>query len=252
MPPHRFGSTSPGILPIPNSPIIKNNDPANYIKCSNYPIPYQATIAVEGTNIHDISSWDISITNQNVKVKFEWSILDDPKQSTVNIFPKAVLNSISQYNLTLPTWSISYSSKKLSLKCEWKYASNNPQTNTTSQPYTPITPNTRSPKSFYKSPNDSGYMSSTANSFLNSSTPYLSPHHNKTPKHDIYRPPFKQPVFPPYTPNNSTPPITTPDTPGQHNPPPVLPIHPSTCPPTQEPPKTQEPPLTHQSSSSND
>ncbi|CAB4040446.1 Hypothetical predicted protein, partial [Paramuricea clavata] len=110
--------------------------------------------------------------------------------------PKAVVNSISSYNLVQPTWSTSYSSKKFSLKCDWKLLSstNSPSTYSTYLPN--LTPTIKNLS------NDSGYMSHiNSQSFLNASTPYHTPYPVHSPRHDVYRPRFKQPVFYPGTPS---------------------------------------------------
>ncbi len=177
-------NVSAGLLPTPTSPIIKSDNPEDYIKSSNYPIPYQAMIAVEGANTHELLTWDINVTTQNVKVKIEWSVLDGSTSVKSDSIPKTVINSISLYNLTQPSWSTSYSTKRFSFKCDWKLVSTKPTLNNSFSPSTP---------SNFKSPNDSGYISNTSKS-LNTSTPY-TPSHNRSHRHDVYKPPFKQPVF---------------------------------------------------------
>ena len=172
------------MIPTPASPIIKSVNPEDYIKSSNYPIPYQAMIAVEGANTHELLTWDINVTTQNVKVKIEWSVLDGSTSVKSDSIPKTVINSISLYNLTQPSWSTSYSTKKFSFKCDWKLVSTKSTFNNSFCPSTPLNS---------KSPNDSGYISNTSKS-LNTSTPY-TPSHNRSHRHDVYKPPFKQPVF---------------------------------------------------------
>lgn len=189
-------NASTGLLPTPTCPTIKSNNPNDFIKGSFYPIPYQAIIAVEGAKTHELLTWDINVTSQSVKVKMEWSVVDGSTLVKSDSIPKAVVNSISTYNLIQPAWSTSYSSKKFSLKCDWKLISstNSPSTNNTYYPNLTPTINNLS--------NDSGYMShNNSQSFLNASTPYHTPYPVKFPRHDVYRPRFKQPVFYPDTPS---------------------------------------------------
>jgi hypothetical protein len=95
-------NASTGLLPTPTCPTIKSNNPNDFIKGSFYPIPYQAIIAIEGAKTHELLTWDINVTSQSVKVKMEWSVLDGSTLVKSDSIPKAVVNSISTYNLIQP------------------------------------------------------------------------------------------------------------------------------------------------------
>ena len=178
-----------GILPTPNSPGIQNGDISSYIKRSYYPIPYQAIIALENCDIHELLSWDINVSIKSIKIKVEWSTA---KNNGSIKLPKAVYNSIASYNLTQPTWSSSFNNQTLSFKVEWKIA--DPKENTNSTPnqvpatayssrlygpppgFLPNTPN-------YKH-NDSGYgspLTYTSTPAARLFSPYM--------RHDVYRTP---------------------------------------------------------------
>ena len=186
---------SPGILPTPRSPIIKDGVPASYIKQSYYPIPYPAIIAIENSNIHEVISWDINVNHKSIKIKVDWALAKD-KMETKSIFPKSVYDSISSYNINQPTWSSSCSRDKLSLKVEWKIS--NPNPSNTSKISTPSLKPSPIPGHLFTTPkhntmNDSGYGSPIFSSphRVNVSTPagrlfFPSPNH-KTNRHDVYR-----------------------------------------------------------------
>lgn len=174
-------NASTGLLPTPTCPTIKSNNPNDFIKGSFYPIPYQAIIAIEGAKTHELLTWDINVTSQSVKVKMEWSVLDGSTLVKSDSIPKAVVNSISTYNLIQPAWSTSYCSKKFSFKCDWKLISstNSPSTNNTYYPN--LTP------TIMNLSNDSGYMShNISQSFLNASTPYHTPYPANPPPGMMY------------------------------------------------------------------
>ena len=78
-----------GILPMPNSPAIKNNDFSSYIKRSYFAITYQAIIALEHCDIHELLSWDINVSIKTIKIKVEWSTT---KGHGIELLPKAVYN----------------------------------------------------------------------------------------------------------------------------------------------------------------
>ncbi|CAB4034136.1 Hypothetical predicted protein [Paramuricea clavata] len=182
-----FSPKSPGLLPNPNSPIIKSSNMDNYIKSSHFPIPYQAVMVVEScSSIVDISSCDGTR-----------SMSKDP-------FPKAVIKAISSYNLSQPSWSTSYSNKKLLLRVEWKItAPNDPKSDSKSYAYSPALNPLSTP--FQSSSNasnteDSGYKSFDSNARYNvnksriySNSPmqntklFRSPS-NRSERHDVYRP----------------------------------------------------------------
>jgi hypothetical protein len=86
-------------------------------------------------------------------------------------FPKAVIKAISSYNLSQPSWSTSYSNKKLLLRAEWKItATNDP--NSDSKPYA-HSPSLNPPSTPFQSPSnasnieDSGYKSFDSNTHYN-------------------------------------------------------------------------------------
>ncbi len=188
-----------GILPIPKSPIIKDGAPSSYIKPSYYPIPYQAIIAIENCDIHEVLSWDISVNVKSIKIKVDWSLAID-NNGTTDLFPKAVYDSISSYDIGKPIWSSSFSSNKLSLKVEWKII--DPNTSNTSHviPPSPIPYNGHLPGHSFITPghksnvnDDSGYGSPNISRthHFNISTPatkliFPSPKRN-IGRHDVYR-----------------------------------------------------------------
>ena len=186
-----------GILLTPKTPSIKNGAPASYVKPSYYPLPYQAVIAIENCDIHEVLSWDINVNTKGIKIKIEWSLEKD-NNGTTDILPKAIYNSISSYNLCQPSWSSSFTTNKLSLKVEWKINQPN-STNNIQQvnPASPTHPHGYSPGSSFNSPpsrmDDSGYGSPITPNFNQShfSSPatrlYFSPPRKYSPKHDVYR-----------------------------------------------------------------
>ena len=179
-----------GILPIPRSPGIKNGVPADYIKPSYYPIPYQAVIAIENCNIHQLLSWDINVAVKSIKIKLEWSLANSSSNTPISPIPKSVCNSISSYNLGFPSWSSSFANGKLSLKVEWKIIDVKPV------PVIPNTPSNHLPAHSFTTPhkashlNDSGYGSP----ILNTSTPATRLFNSPSPvkrRHDVYKSPPK-------------------------------------------------------------
>ena len=185
-----------GILPIPKSPIIKDGAPTSYIKPSYYPIPYQATIAIENCDIHEVLSWDISVNVKSIKIKVDWSLAKD-NNGTTDLFPKAVYNSISSYNIGKPIWSSSFSNSKLSLKVEWKIIDPNTSNTPHVIPLSPIPYNDHLPGHSFITPghlnDDSRYGSPNISRthHFNVSTPaakliFPSPKRN-IGRHDVYR-----------------------------------------------------------------
>jgi hypothetical protein len=189
-----------GILPFPKSPTIKNGVPASYIKQSYFPIPYQAIIAIESCNISDVLSWDINVSTKSIKVRIEWSMSND--NSSNEMFPKAIYNSISSYHLVHPTWSSSCSNNKLNLKVEWKIKDPNitdpqqlppsPSQTVLSQPNyypSPIASSFHTPGYIpYSNNSDSGYGSSNfPRSRLPASRLDFSSPTKISGRHDIYR-----------------------------------------------------------------
>lgn len=187
-----------GLLPTPNSSAISSKDPAAFVGQSYYPIPHQAIIAIENANIHEITSWDIQVTTQSVKIKIEWSttMVSSATANAENI-PKAVINSISTYNLIQPVWSISFS-KNLSLKCEWKLLNvNSKGTHPYNPVYKPVVNQYVSPPAINVQTgiNDSGYSSFHQSPALNYSTPFTQSRYPNRRRFEVYKP--KQPVFSP-------------------------------------------------------
>ena len=184
-----------GILPTPNSPGIKNGDISSYIKRSYYPIPYQAIIALENCDIHELLSWDINVSVKSIKIKVEWSTAKS--NGNIELLPKAVYNSIASYNLTQPTWSSSFNNQSLSLKVEWKIA--DPKQNINSTPnQVPVTVYPGSPR-LYAPP--SGFPPNTPN-YKHNDSGYASSPYTSTPtarsfpfRHDVYRTPPIPPVI---------------------------------------------------------
>jgi hypothetical protein len=257
-----------GILPFPKSPTIKNGVPASYIKQSYFPIPYQAIIAIESCNISDVLSWDINVSTKSIKVRIEWSMSND--NSSNEMFPKAIYNSISSYHLVHPTWSSSCSNNKLNLKVEWKIKDPNttdPQQFSPSPSQTvlsqtnyypsPIAPSFHTPGYIpYSNNSDSGYGSPNfPRSRLPASRLDFSSPTKISGRHDIYRSsPIKS--------HHQTSPIheskvDTDSSNSKRLPKPVIPIPPSPPLPSSststDPPKSRSPhiPITPPSSSTN-
>ncbi len=67
-------SSKAGLLPTPNSTKIHSKNPNDYIKTSNYPIPFQAVNIVESFNINCQPTWDISVASKLVKFRAEKGI----------------------------------------------------------------------------------------------------------------------------------------------------------------------------------
>ncbi|CAB4045445.1 Hypothetical predicted protein [Paramuricea clavata] len=176
-----------GLLPTPNVSQLKSPVMSDYVKNSYYPIPFQIVNIIESCNVSETASWNINVMAKNIKFNIEWNI--GQSNCNIDIFPKAVVSTISTYNVEQPVWSTSFANQKLSLKIEWKLTSTN-QNTCRSAVATPV--NT----TFHRVFPDSGYHSglttpytSTApvNSRYNSSLPrtklFDSPR-----KHDVYRP----------------------------------------------------------------
>ncbi|CAB4044704.1 Hypothetical predicted protein [Paramuricea clavata] len=200
-----FSPKSPGLLPTPNSPIIKSSNMDNYIKSSCVPIPYQAVMVAEScSSIVDISSWDINVSTKSLKIKFEWATGDGTRSMSKDPFPKAVIKAISSYNLSQPSWSTSYSNKKLLLHVEWKItAPNDPKSDSKSYAYSPSLNPLSTPfqsSSIASNIEDSGYKSFDSNMrynvnksriYSNSPVPNTKLFHspsNCSDRHDVYRP----------------------------------------------------------------
>lgn len=194
-----------GILPTPNSPKIASTNMNMYVKRSFYPIPYQVVCAIESCNVDSISSWDINVTDKNIKVKVQYDLKDKVLTDSDDvIFPKAVINSIKTYNIVQPTWSTSCNQKKLCLKIDWKLISPSQDSSYVS-PSTFSTPQNSGSKSYPDSSNivDSGYMSLSSANILNSHryvnkvnlpgspvrrTKLFQSPRKEFVQHDIYRP----------------------------------------------------------------
>jgi hypothetical protein len=98
---------------------MKNYRVDSYIKTSYFPMLYAVTSILQGCNISNVLSWDINVKSNNLKVKVEWMVSESPNISS-ELYPKAVLNTISLYNLEQPTWSTSFAKNRLILHAEWK------------------------------------------------------------------------------------------------------------------------------------
>lgn len=189
---------SSGLLPTPKSPVIENGMPESYIKRSYFPIPYQLVVVVEGCNINNVLAWDINVTSKSVKVKVEYSIIDESTNSlNCELFPRAVVDSISTYDLEQPVWSSSFSSKKLAIRIEWIRRVSAKDGVHCVSPNGMFTPKNSSK---FRSNLDSGYASSPPSSNRMSNLPGVFSPNNfpstrlnfNTPKksvHDIYKPP---------------------------------------------------------------
>lgn len=197
-------SSYPGLLPTPNTPILQNKDVGQYIKASSYPIPFQASTAVEYTNVTEVSSWDIQVSLKTVKIKIDWHVGNSSRGSTSKPFPDAVLKAISTYDLYEPSWSSAFANSKFVLRVEWKISSADkakyqPNSVPDNAFITPASKSTTKRKSV-----DSGYNSTSTNNVnksrarnLTADIPRTKLFHSptkNTPKHDIFRPVKKSSV----------------------------------------------------------
>lgn len=187
---------SPGILPVPNTPLIEKGTPEHYIKRSYFPIPYQVIVAVDGCKVNEVLAWDINVTSKSVKIKVEYSLNESSTiPPTCDLFPKAVVDSISTYNLVQPSWSSSFCLKKLVVRIEWLRVISSMSDNQNNSPNLLFTPQ-RSPK--YNANQDSGYVSSATplhqtGNISGIYTPYFYPtklnfNTPVRPVHDVYQP----------------------------------------------------------------
>jgi hypothetical protein len=177
-----------GLLPTPNVSQLKSPVMSDYIKKSYYPIPFQIVNIIESCNVSDTASWNINVMAKNIKFNIEWNI--GQSNCNIDIFPKAVVSTISTYNVEHPVWSTSFTNQKLSLKIEWKLMSIDQSTCHTTMA-TPV--NT----TFCRVLPDSGYHSSPTTPF--SSTAPVNRYNPSLPrtklfesprKHDVYRPKY--------------------------------------------------------------
>ena len=149
-------SPSSGLLPTP--PRQSNGSISDsFVGRSYYPLPYPLVTILEGSNISELISWDISVTSKVLKLKMEWSA--STKDSDVclisDLLPNNVLYAINCYNIIQPSWSTSAAKNKLSTKIEWQISSSNSNQSTPNSAASNIT------SSSFKSPNV--YSSSSQN-----------------------------------------------------------------------------------------
>ena len=198
-----------GLLPIPNSPIIKSTNPKDYIKPSFYPIPYQVVHIAESFQVKSTHSWDINVSKHNIVLKIQWDLDNLKTDNTTNIerFPKAVVDCISSYDLAKPTWNSSFNNNKLSLKIDWKitssdvqphvYNQNNSTCLSFSEPNslnsTPKTPENTFPQRYQQ---DSGYSSfQTPKNYTNGENTNRSSYVNNANNYRV-RSPYYQRISP--------------------------------------------------------
>ena len=119
-------SLSSGLLPTP----IRKTNPENsdsFIDRSCYPLPFPLITILEGNNIVDLISWDISVSTKHLKLKMEWSTSSNDSDACMfsDFLPTNVLQAIKCYNIFQPSWSTSAAKNKLSTKIEWQISSSN-------------------------------------------------------------------------------------------------------------------------------
>jgi hypothetical protein len=193
-------SPKAGILPTPNSPKINSKNPNDYIKSSNYPIPFQAVNIAESFNINCQPTWDINVASKAVTFRAEWDLSGQvySNSPSIDAFPKAVVSSLATYNLIQPVWNSSFNGKKLCIKIEWKiseslghniaenttFGGQNPTIYTSNYPVnsplncsTPFQPSTPSFQA------DSGYKSPNISDIHNYSQVYYSPVYSRPNYH---------------------------------------------------------------------
>ena len=193
-------SPKAGLLPTPDSPKINSKNPNDYIKSSNYPIPFQAVNIAESFNINCQPTWDINVASKVVKFRAEWDLSGQvySNSPSIDAFPKAVVSSLATYNLIQPAWNSSFNGKKLCIKIEWKiseslgrniaenttFGGQNPTIYTSNSPVnsplncsTPFQPSTPSFQA------DSGYKSPNISDIHNYSQVYYSPVYSRPNYH---------------------------------------------------------------------
>ncbi len=208
-----------GLLPDPNTSILHSPNIEDYVKRSNFPIPYQAAEIIESCNVNKSPTWDINVNNKNINLKLQWNLSSDNKANQLELFPKAVLKIISTYHTKDPKWNISYNNK-LCLNVDWKIDSvlNQSQShdnslnsshmmtqnsmNSSYKPQVPFnsTPVTPAYSNSYRNQPDSGYKSfeSPLNFTNNGNNTSRRTNVNKTPyssapRSKLFQTPFKSP-----------------------------------------------------------
>ncbi|CAB3990385.1 Hypothetical predicted protein [Paramuricea clavata] len=192
-------SSKAGLLPTPNSTKIYSKNPNDFIKTSNYPIPFQAANIVESFNINCQPTWDISVSPKLVKFKAEWDLASQVYSNSTNAdaFPKAVVSSLATYNLVQPAWNTSFNGKKLCIKIDWKISESFGHNNTTFDGQSSQINSSNFPvnsslnfstpfnshSSSYQA--DSGYKSSNKPDKHYYSPVYYSPTVNSRPNYDV-------------------------------------------------------------------
>ncbi len=86
---------SPGLLPNPNCPVLKSPNAQDYVKRSNYPIPYQAVGIIESCNVRCSPTWDINVTSNSIHFKLQWDLARH--ENIFDLFPRAVVQIIATY-----------------------------------------------------------------------------------------------------------------------------------------------------------
>ena len=199
-------SPSPGLLPTPSrQPNDANFD--SFIGRSYYPLPYPLVTILEGSELSNLISWDISVNSKQLKLKLEWSVSSKVSNSSSfsDLLPKNVIQAINIYEIFQPSWSISAAKSKLSTKIEWQISPSNlvkssPKLlnpNVTSSSTKSSDYRTPMPK-ILKKPIDSGFGSSNLNSGIHSDSlnwrrsvnlppnPIFDSPHQISHHHDIY------------------------------------------------------------------
>ena len=159
---------SSGLLPKPDSQPTPNLHPEKYVGSSLFPLPFQAVLLLEGSSLLELVSWDLSVSTKSLKIKMDWSC-DTKSFSGCSLnekLPPNLIRSLCLHDLANPSWSISSSSSKISIRIEWpisKPVSAKSSINSSSikQMSSPVIPQT--PKSASQAENreflDSGYKS---------------------------------------------------------------------------------------------
>ena len=124
--PPNTSSQSSGLLPTPSRRSnVASSD--SFVGRSFYPVPYPLITVLEGSQLSDLISWDISVSPKHLKLKLEWSISTNDRDASLSfdIIPNNILQAIKFYNVSQPSWSTSSGKNKLSSKIEWQISSPN-------------------------------------------------------------------------------------------------------------------------------
>ena len=156
-------------------------------------MPYQVIHIVESLEIQSLPTWHINVAMENINIKIDWDITEKSNTNSLfNVFPKAVINAVSTYNVYDPVWNTSFNNKKLCFKVEWKIhkpAHSNYNLNPNSPVFSPslFTPQRKNtPLS-----QDSGFHSYNSHPRINSRINNSYQSHSPFPRSNLFKSPSK-------------------------------------------------------------